>query len=322
VLQRALRSKRATSRDKFVACACLGRAAAEQGKLDEAVKYFQQAASIKPARRDRFIPKAMPRIYRSLAAVSYMAGQYATSREFLEKTEDLPDDKKRADKLLRGLRLKPELIGFSAKLGRIVTDYDLRISATLATKASPAPITAKNVRLTLVNTTTRTSQAIPFHLVGSQLHALLLNVPQGAHRVECQITDSIGNRSEVASKRFDIDREPPRVLDRSPAPGAKVGRLRSIDFRLFDALGSVDFDTLQVSLKYPRTAKSTMRLVVSRGRYMYPSADGTIQKGTAARDKVTAPVPPESARGTHIVLVRVRDVEGRLSETEWSFDLR
>ena len=322
VFERALRSKRATPRDVFVAAAALGRLSADEQKLKPAIEYFERAAAVKPSAKDRFIPEALPRVHRSLASVCYAAGEYRKAREHLEQSSGLKDNEKTAAALLGQLRTKPTITDFSVKLGKIVTDYDMRVAATLAAKASPDPIEPKNVRLMLVNHTDKTSRSLPFQLVGSRLHALVINVPQGAYRVECQVTDSVGNASAVAAKTLSIDREPPRVLQRTPAPNATVKALQTIDFRVFDALGSVDFESLTVILKYPRTAKAATRFLVSRGKYVYDAPDGSIKKGTAAADSVRCPVPADWTKGTYIVMVRVRDLEGRLNEAEWSFEIR
>jgi tetratricopeptide (TPR) repeat protein len=322
VFQRALRSQRATPRDRFVAAAALGKTYALEGKVQPAVESFETAIKVEPEAGDSFIPEARLRVYRSLAAVAYEAGDYAAARTYLEKSKELPDPREMATRLLGRLTTEPTVSDFSVKLGKIATDYDVRISATVAATATPEPLTTDHVRLTLVNTTDHSRRAIPFELVGNRVHALLINLPQGAHRIECQVTDAVGNRSEAAVKTLRIDREAPRVRQRKPEAGATVDRLTTVRFHVFDALGSVDFETLAVMLKYPKKAKAVSRFLVTRGKYVYDAPDGSVQKGTAARDQVTAPVPPDTVPGTYSVLVRVRDLEGRLNETEWSFDLR
>lgn len=322
VFERALRSKHATPRDVFVAAACLGRIHAETGKADLAIESFTTALEVKPKKPDKFIDDAKPVVHRSLAAVAYEHGKYREALAHLERSKDVAHAKKVADRMQRLLSEKPVITDFSAKLGKIITDYDLRISASFRMQATPEPVTERNIRLTLANSTNKTRADIPFRLIGHRLHALLLNVPQGAIRIECQLTDSVGNKSEIAAKSFSIDREPPRVLGRKPGPGAEVARLDTIEFRLFDALGSVDLATVNVFLNYPATAKHTTRLLVSRGKLNYGSPDGAIQKGTQVRETVKAPVPDGDTKGVYKVTVRVSDVEGRTNEIEWSFTLR
>ena len=84
----------------------------------------------------------------------------------------------------------------------------------------------------------------------------------------------------------------------------------------------MDFESLLVTLKYPPKSKHASRFLISRGKYVYDAADGSIKKGSAARDQVRAPVPPDATPGLYTVLVRVRDLEGRLTDAEWSFTLR
>jgi len=320
--ERALRSQRARPRDVFVAAAALGKMAALDEDHEMAIRYFERAVAIEDKGKDPFIPKARAIVYRSLGAVCYNAGQYAKAKAHLAKAKGVPDPKEIAARLLDRLTTKPTIQAYTAKMGKVVTDYDVRLAATLAAEATPDPITADNVRLTLVNTTNGTSQPIPFELDGQQLHALLVNVPQGAMRIECQITDSAGNQSEIATKTLRIDREPPRIDQRNPAPGASVKALKSVNLRVFDVLGGVDFETLTVVLKYPRDAKTATRFLISRGKYMYDAADDSVRKGGSAGEQVKAPVPDDATPGTYTVIVRVRDLQGRLNESEWSFILQ
>jgi len=320
--ERALRSQRARPRDVFVAAAALGKMAALDEDHEMAIRYFERAVAIEDKGKDPFIPKARAIVYRSLGAVCYNAGQYAKAKAHLAKAKGVPDPKEVAARLLDRLTTKPTILAYTAKMGKVVTDYDVRLAATLAAEATPDPITADNVRLTLVNTTNGTSQPIPFELDGQQLHALLVNVPQGAMRIECQITDSAGNQSEIATKTLRIDREPPRIDQRNPAPGASVKALKSVNLRVFDVLGGVDFETLTVVLKYPRDAKIATRFLVSRGKYTYDAPDESVRKGGSAGEQVKAPVPDDATPGTYLVIVRVRDLQGRLNESEWSFNLQ
>ena len=320
--ERALRSQRATPRDLFVAAAALGKMAALEEDHETAIRYFERAVAIEDKGKDPFIPKARAIVYRSLGAVCYNAGQYEKAKGYLAKAKGVPDPNEAAAHLIERLTTKPVVRAYTAKMGKVVTDYDVRLAATLAAEATPDPITADNVRLTLVNTTNGTSQPIPFELAGQQLHALLVNVPQGAMRIECQITDSAGNQSEIAIKTLRIDREPPRIDQREPAPGASVKALKSVGLHVFDVLGSVDFETLTIVLKYPHDAKTATRFLVSRGKYMYDAADGPIRKGGSAGEQIKAPVPDDATPGTYLVIVRVRDLQGRLNENEWSFILQ
>ncbi|MFW6108512.1 MAG: tetratricopeptide repeat protein, partial [bacterium] len=169
VFERALRSKRATARDRFIAAAALGKMHALDGKAEQAVEFFQQAVKIEPQAGDSFIPDARRRVYRSLAAVAYEAGDYAAARTYLAKSKELPDHRNRAARLLDRLTTQPTVADFSAKLGKIATDYDLRISATVAAPATPEPVAEDDVRLTLVNTTDGSRRDIPFELVGRRV---------------------------------------------------------------------------------------------------------------------------------------------------------
>ena len=324
-LERALRSKRATSRDRFLAAVALGTIYAEQGKPADAIAAFERAAGMEPGRKDTFMRQTMPRVHHSLAALHYAAGTYKKALVHLDQAKGFAKDKEKekAQAILRTLRSQPTVSDFSANMGKIVTDYDVRISAVLATPATPEPVAKKDVRLSLVNATTHTTRELPFELLGSRLHALVLNLPQGRQTIELEVTDALGNRSRPATKTFAVDREPPRVASRVPEPGATVRQLKTIDFRVYDVLGSVDFSTLSIMLKYPRSARTTAtRYLVSRGKYVYAAADGSVKKGSSAEENVRAPVPAGAPSGDYRVSVRVRDVQGRLSETEWSFTLR
>lgn len=322
VFERALRSSRARRRDAFLAAAILGTIHADRKELDPAIAYFERAAKSGASSKDSFIREAMPRVRRSLAALYYIKGDYKKARIHLGASQGMPLEEKQATALMRQLRKTPVVLDFSAMLGKTFTDHDVRIHAGLAADATGESISPKDIRLTLVNETTKTTRPIPFVLDGQHLHALVLNLPQGRQRVELQLTDSLGNTSRATAKAFDIDREPPRVLRRSPGHGATVGKLETIDFRLQDIMGEVNLGSLSVMLKYPRGAKTATRYLVSHGKIVHSSKDNAIKKGSMASENVRCPVPDAPPPGKYAVTVRVGDVEGRVAETEWEFTLR
>ena len=321
-LKRALRSSRSRRRDAFVATAILGTIHAQREELDPAIASFESALKTRVSHKDPFIRKAIPRVHRSLAALYYTKGDYKRARIHLDASKSLSLEEKRAATLLGQLNKRPAVRNFTANLGKIHTDFDLRVRATLSANATPDPIGRKNVRLTLVNHTTKTTRPLPFILDGPRLHALILNLPQGHQTVQLQVADGLGNTSEVASKTFDIDREAPRVLARTPAPKTTVAKLETIDFKLHDVMGGVDLYSLSVMLKYPRNAKTATRFLVSHGKFLHTSRDKTIKKGSKASETVRCPVPEGTPSGKYAVTVRVRDVAGKLCDSEWEFTLR
>jgi hypothetical protein len=219
--------------------------------------------------------------------------------------------------MARQLRMPPVVEKFDAKLAKIATDFDVRIGAQVSPPSVAKPLAPENIRLTLTNSLTGTLAPIPFRLLGTQLRAVLLDLPQGRFRVELQVTDHMGNASQAAVREFEFDREPPRILDRVPAPAAVVKRLDAIEFRVDDVIMLPDLATLSVSLQYPKGAPSGMAMLVSRGKYLVENASTKVNSEASAL--VKAPVRRPTPPGKYLVSVHVQDALGKKCEAEWSF---
>lgn len=318
-LTKALDSSMATRTDAFVAACLLATIEEDLGRPEKAMALFERAAGGSAQASDTFITKSMPRVHLCLGLLHYRAKHYGKAIEHLEKAGGSPDEVGVAKALVGRLRTLPTIDGFTASRDRLFTDHDLRISALLDAPATPGPLGPGDVRLTLTDLLRNATGPIPFQLRGPLVRAALVNLPQGRYRVDLRVSDAVGNHANAASEVFEIDREPPRILDRSPAPGATVHELTTVAFRLEDVVSQVDTSPLKASLRLPEGSALTLRLLVSRGKYLYPSADGKIRTGSAATNDVRCPVPEPTPPGTYTVSVEVPDTLGKLRSAEWQF---
>jgi len=318
-LEAALPSPNATLRDRFTALCVLGTLDAMAKQWPSAITRFESAAKTNAPAGERFVRSALPRVHRALAALCYKTEQFKKALDELDKSTGLTDQADVAAAMARQLRMPPVVESFDAKPAKIATDFDVRIRAQVSAPSVPKPLSPENIRLTLTNSLTGTVAPIPFRLLGSQLRAVLLDLPQGRFRVELQVTDLMGNASQVAVREFEFDREPPRILDRVPAPAAVVKRLDAIEFRVDDVVMLPDLSTLSVSLQYPKGAASAMAMLVSRGKYLVENDSTKVNAEASA--EVKAPVRRPTPPGKYIVSVRVQDALGKKCETEWSFTL-
>jgi len=321
VLTPALKSPLATRRAVFVASCLLGSLDNDEKKAPEAIAHFERAARAAAKSSDRFLREAAPHVLRSLAALYYTEGRYKEALSYLKKSAGVPDPQKLAERLIKQLGERPSISGFSARIRKIRTDYDLHITANVAATATPRPVAPEDVGLTLTNALDPKPRTIPFRLIGSNLRAVVLNLPQGRFRLQLQVTDGVGNQSNVAAEQFEIDREPPRVLDRHPTPGATVKKLDAVRFRVHDVISKVDFTTLSATLRYPAGSEKVSRMLVSRGKYAYGTKDGAVKRGEPVEAKVECPIPGRTPRGEYTLSVRVQDSLGKTREAAWSFTI-
>jgi len=320
----ALRSPSATLRDTFMALCILGTLDAMAGQLPAAIARFESAAKINPPSGERFVRSALPRVHCTLAALYYKTDQFKKALDELEQSKGVADQADVAAVLIRQLRTPPAIENFEAKLvtaaEKLVTDSDVRIHAQVSAPSVPKPLSPENIRLTLLTEPpTGTGTPIPFRLLGTQLRAVLLNVPQGRFRVELQVTDLLGNPARAVTPELAFDREPPRILDRLPAPGSTVKQLDFVEFRVDDVIGKPDLASLSVTMQYPKGAATTMAMLVSRGKYLVEN--GRVKANTEASSEVKAPIRRPTPPGKYTVSIRVQDDRGKKCETEWSFTL-
>lgn len=320
-----LSNPEASPRDKFLAACLLGTMEGERGRRTQAIAHFQRAAeAAAPLASDPFVRATLPTVHMSLATLYYESGELAKVAEHLERAKDAPDElaKKKLAAFAKLLENAPRISQFEAKLEPVFSEHDLAVSATLAVPASPKPLSAENVTLTLIETLSKTARPLPFLLNGSALYAVAINPPEGKYRVELTLTDAFGARDKATSELFEIDRDPPRVVDCSPAEGATVTSLSNIAFRLEDAISTVDLDSLRVMLRYPLGSPLASRVLVTGGKYQFPSADGSVARNSAATANVRAPLPPDKLlKGEYRVTVHVQDSRGKARDTEWTFVL-
>jgi len=320
-LEGALKGSDEPGPTRFIAAATLGTIDTEEGQAESAVAHFKLAIEAAPKADDPFVAEVLPRIHLSLAALHCAAGRFVEAIPHLESAQGAGVEAEKVAALLTQLRTPPTIDDFSVKQEKMITDHDLSIGALLATPATAKPLAPENIELTLTDALSSGPRAVPFRLQGHRLYAAAINLPQGRYRVALRLTDALGNRTSATSQEFDVDREPPRVLDRDPAPGATVKSLESIRFRLADTIGSVDVKTLQVSLRYPAGAALSARLLVSRGKYLYASPDGATRRDQQATTDVQCPVPLPTPPGEYRVIVQAADTAGKAADTEWGFVL-
>jgi tetratricopeptide (TPR) repeat protein len=326
-LAEILKEKRATRRDAFIASCVLGTLEADAGRPSDAIPHFESAAAAeigppdKPS--EKFLRDAMPRVTRSLAALYYETGQFEKALACLERLAPQADAREKRDiaDLLQQLRTPCEISDFSAKAAKLATDLDLDISALLVTPASAKPPAPENVTLTLDDALTKTSTPIPFSLSGALVQAVVLNPPQGRFRVKLTLTDGAGARAQKESDEIEIDREPPRILDPDPAPNATVKSLQAVRMQLLDVVSGVDMNTAAVTLRMPPGTPLPTRSLVVRGKYVYPSADGSIVRDAPAAKDLRCPLPRPLPAGKYRVLVHAEDFKGKVRNAEWGFTL-
>jgi len=321
-LDQALASPLATSRDLFVGSCVLGTIEAKQELYDRAFAHFQRAAAIGAKSADRFIKAQMPRVQLSLGVLAYLRRDYKKALEYLGNVAPPSDQAERLKDLLARLRTKPVVRDFTARQGKLVTGADLSVSALIALPATGEPPSPQNVQLALADSLRKVARPLPFVLEGPLLQAAAVNLPQGRYQVELRVTDSAGNRTVARSEEFAIDREPPRITPIAPPPGATVKELTTIACRVHDLVSGVDFESVQVTLRLPHGSALASRLLVSRGRYLYSSPDGSIRSGSAAKDGLRCPVPKPTPPGAYTVIVEAKDVLGKAGRREWTFELK
>jgi len=320
-LNEALGSKLATNRDIFVGSCVLGTIEAQLELLDRATAHFERAAAIAAKTDDPFVKAQLPRVRLSLGALAYLRRDYKKALDHFANLTPPTDQAEKFKDLLARLRTKPGISRFSARRVNLATPEDLSVSAIISMPATSETLRPENIRLTLTESLRKVSRPLPFVLEGPLLQAAALNLPQGRYRVELLVTDSAGNQSKASSEEFAIDREPPRVTPVEPAPGATVRELNYIRCRLHDVVSQVDPESVLVTLRLPRGSALTSRLLVSRGRYLYSSPDGSVRSGSAARDVLRCPVPRPTPPGAYTVVVEAKDTLGKAGRREWNFEL-
>jgi len=322
-LARTLANPQASVRDKYLASCLLGTIEGDRGNTSKAIEHFLRAAAT-PAAADPFVRATLPLVHTSLAGLYYESGQLAKVAEHLELAKDTTNvnDRRRIAAFAKLLQNAPRISDFAARLEKIYTPYDLVVSANLATPASPKPLGRDNVALALIETRSNTKRPLPFHLNGPFLYAVALNMPEGKYRVELTLTDPFGASDKATSETIEVDRDPPRAVQRKPAPGASVASLPFIEFTLEDQLSSVDLETVRVMLRYPLGSPLAARLLVTGGKYQYASADGSVRRFAPIANKVRAPLPKEKPlKGQYHVIVHAQDTSGNARDIEWSFVL-
>ncbi|MFW6107107.1 MAG: hypothetical protein ACOC8A_00305 [bacterium] len=335
-------------RTAFTAACILGTVAAELGDAQAALAHFAEAVDRAEHLSGSFVEAALLRVHRSLAALRLAQGSYREGLARLQESARLKEQEALVKLLLERLRTPPRVTNFTAGFVRDLpmealvklfgtgkqetiakerlnrTPYDLHLGAELAAPATPQPVTEDNVRLSLTNTLTGSALPVHWRLLqeGRELRGVALNLPQGVFRLQLHLVDALGNESEVHSREFRVDREPPRVLGRRPEPGASVKSLREVAFRVEDVVGRVDFATLTVTLDYPAGSEVSNSILVSRGKHEFSSPDGEVKEGAkVAGPVVRCPLDLEKSLppGQYSVEVRVADAEGRKRESRWTF---
>lgn len=323
-LARALTGSEAGPRDKFVASCILGTIENERGNRKEALAHFQRAIALSGESSDPFISKAASRVHTSLLALYYDAGELVKAAECLKKLEGVadPDLKKQLDNFGKHLRSAPTIGQFEAKLDKLFTDCDLRVSAALAIPGSPRPLGPENVTLTLQDELSGTTRPFPFQLNGGALYAVAANLLQGKYRVKLTLSDPFGNRESAASDLFEVDRDPPAISKRKPDAGATVASLRTIEFSVEDSMSGVDLENLRVSLRYPVGSPIASRTLVSGGKYQFGTQEGDIKRYSPVTSNVRAPVPPDKfPKGDYKIVAHIQDTRGKARDIEWTFTL-
>ncbi len=320
-LEKAIRNPLITSRDKFAAYCSLGTIAAHAGRHDAAIDYFHQADDLASRTAIAPIRQQLPRIQRTLAGLYYATGQGAKAAEYFEKTKALPDPRHTARAILSQLRAEPSIARFQTRFDKVHTKYDVSVGAHVAVRSTNVRLDPKkDIRLTLYNAVTGDERPIPLLLEGMYLRAHVVNLPQGRFTFRLKVTDHFGNLGAAETEAFAIDREPPRFVDREPAAGGTAAKVGAIKFRVVDTIGKVDPSSLSVMLRSPGGAQ---KAIVSRGRYRYASADGTIKVNDPVTENVAAPLPKVAVQnGAYMVIARVSDQLGKQAEATWSFTIR
>jgi len=323
-LAQALTSAKTGRRERLIAAAVLGTIDAETGNIKRAIAHFESAAATPTHPPDPFIPRALARVHMSLGALHYSTGAPAKAIEHLDKALPNADDeqKRQISLFLKQVRATPVIRDFTVKRDKLLTDYDLQVSANLSLPGSPKPLAPEDATLTLTDTLGGTTRPLPFRLNGPLLYAVAVNLPQGRFRVELTLRDYLGNKDSVTSETLEVDREAPRAVELDPAPGTKVPKLTLVRCRLEDTLSGVDLEKVRVMLRYPLGSPIGSRQLVMAGRYQFPSADGAIPRNTPITSELRCPLPADKLPpGEYKVLVHAADTAGKAGDTEWSFTL-
>lgn len=320
-LEKALQNPLITSRDKFAAYCSLGTIAAHAGRHDPAIAYFHQAEDLASRTAIAAIRQQLPRIQRTLAGLYYATDQGAKAAGYFVKSKAVPDPRNTAQAILGQLRAEPSIARFQAKFHKVHTQYDVSVGAHVAVRSTNVRLDPKkDVRLSLYNAVTGEERPIPFLLEGTYLRAHVVNLPQGRFTFRLKVTDHFGNRASAETDALTIDREPPRFVDREPAAGGTAAKVDAIKFRVVDTIGKVDPSSLSVMIRSPGGAQ---KAIVSRGRYRYASADGTVKVNDPVTENVVAPLSKTAVQsGTYMVIARVSDQLGKQAEAAWSFTIR
>jgi len=321
-LEEALASKLATNRDQFVGSCILGTIEAQLGFLDRAAAHFERAAAIAAKTDDPFVKRKLPRVRLSLGALAYLRRDYKKALAHFAGLTPPTEQAEKFEALVNTLQTKPRISDFTARRLDLLTPNDLTASALISLPATAETVRAENIELTLTDALRETKHALPFVLEGPLLRATAVNLPQGRYRVELRVTDSAGNQTTASSDEFSIDREAPRVTPIEPAPGATIAALDRIRCRIHDVVSGVDLESVQVTLQMPRGSALSSRLLVSRGRYLYSSPDGSVTSGSAVKAVLNCPVPRPTPPGSYTVVVEAKDTLGKGARSAWNFELR
>lgn len=323
-MAKVLANPKAGPRERLMASCILGSIEAERRKPKEAIAHFQRALPLADQARDALSKAIAARIHSSLGTLYYEVGQLMEALEHFEKAKDTPDvdERKRLEIFLSQSRSAPTIGQFEARRDVLFTAFDLQVSAQLATPSSPEPLGPENVTLILADELSGTTRPLPFQLNGPALHAAAVNLPQGKYRLKLTLTDAFGGRAEAQSEAFEFDREPPRLANRKPEPGATISSLKAIEFDVEDSLSSVDLATLRVNLRYPPGTPLLTRTLVAGGKYQFPSPNGAIPRGAPVTAEVRAPMPQDKLpKGEYRVTVHVKDTKGNARDMDWAFKL-
>jgi len=324
-LTAALDNPKASTRDKFLASCILGTIEGETGKSKApAIAHFEHAAALAAGPSDPFFRAAMLRVHVSLAVLYYETEQFAKMADHLAKVKGLLDkaEQSRLDVLGAQVGSNPTISQFEAKLEKLFTDYDLLVTANLAVPGSVKPLGPDSVTLNLLETASGTSRPLHFQLNGPSLCAAAVNLPQGRYRVELSLINPVGKKGTATSEVFELDRDPPRVLNRRPDAGASVPSLKAIEFELKDSLSSVNIESVRVMVRYPPGGSVASRTLVSAGKVQFASTDPPIARLSPISPNVRAPMPPDKLpKGEYLVNVHAEDAKGNSRNIEWSFTL-
>lgn len=319
-LQEAIAGRLAKARDTFAAYGMIATTYAAEGKTDLAIQTFHRAEGLATTTTIADVRKQLPSVQRSLAALYYTVGNDKKALEYLDKTKDVEGTTALAAKIREQLSLAPVIRALQADRRKLITPFDVQAAAEVQARATIVPLTEENIKVVLHDAITGETRPLHFRLNGTRLSTIAYNLPQGRFTLEIQAADVLGNTAVVKGQPFEIDREPPRFLNIEPAPGAAVGSVGAISFRVQDAISRADLSSLSVSLKLP---SGKLLALVSLGKYRYKSPDGTIKAQQRVDENVTAHLPrPAAVGGAYTVAARCKDSLGKQAEATWTFTVR